>query len=230
MEQATQNSGETLSTKSAIIMILVAVLLFAAVGVGIGKIFFWGNYNKLSKVDYALAQNQERVKADPMNPNKLVLLGWTYFQKKDYEKAITYYKQALKYDDKLFSGYLNLGIAYATTGQLTKAEESYKKITVALITISCCCVFTTGPVFLVADQAPPSIGSSFILMGKPPVFGMCLRHLSSGYIQIPGTWFLFRRGIFGKINLLSFLFFHSKVAGITVFIISSVIGYGIIAV
>ncbi len=58
-------------------------------------------------------------------------LGWIYFQKKDYEKARIYYKNALDIEPENPYALQSMGYAYWNTGDTKKAEEYLKKALIA---------------------------------------------------------------------------------------------------
>lgn len=70
-------------------------------------------------------------KAYELNPNdKEVLnaIGYIYLLKlEDFQKAIDFFKKAIKVDPDFPEAYNNLGIAYEKTGRLNDAIDSYKK-------------------------------------------------------------------------------------------------------
>jgi len=53
--------------------------------------------------------------------------GYTYYQSKDYQKAIESYKEAIRIKPDYVEAYCNLGIAYKASGDNKNAIESYKE-------------------------------------------------------------------------------------------------------
>jgi|SRR5579884_47261 len=53
--------------------------------------------------------------------------GFEHFKKKEYDKAITAYKEAIRFDPQFAVAYNNLGLAHAAQGEHEKAIEDYKK-------------------------------------------------------------------------------------------------------
>lgn len=97
-----------------------------ALGITVGKAFFWNNYNKTPLADRLISANLEKVKANPKDPKALTDLGWSYFKKDEYNQALAYYKQALDQDKDYFPAHLNLGLAYTQVKKYDLAVESLK--------------------------------------------------------------------------------------------------------
>lgn len=108
-------------------IIVGVVALVFILGIAVGKLFFWNNYSSLSRAEKQLAIAQERLKKSPENPAVITNLGWAYFQKGDYNRALLYYKQAVDKDSKYFPAHLNLGMAYMQKEKWDVAIESFKK-------------------------------------------------------------------------------------------------------
>jgi tetratricopeptide (TPR) repeat protein len=53
-------------------------------------------------------------------------LGLAYYQKGDYRRAISYYKEALEIDSSFVMAYENIGLAYEAAGEWEKACEAYQ--------------------------------------------------------------------------------------------------------
>jgi type IV pilus assembly protein PilF len=61
------------------------------------------------------------------NPNHAFLnLGLAYYQKGDYRRSISYYKEALRIEPSFLTAYENLGLAYEAVGEWEKAREAYQ--------------------------------------------------------------------------------------------------------
>ncbi len=53
-------------------------------------------------------------------------LGLAYYQKGDFRRAISYYKEALEIDSSFVMAYENLGLAYEAAGEWEKAWNAYQ--------------------------------------------------------------------------------------------------------
>ncbi len=111
--------------KAYAILVSYTLVLFV-IGIMIGKLFFWGNYNKQPLADRQISANQQKLKVNPKDPKALTDLGWAYFQKNDYNQALAYYKQALDQDKNYYPAHLNLGLAYMQVKKYDLAVESFK--------------------------------------------------------------------------------------------------------
>lgn len=80
-------------------------------------------------------------KAKELSPNHPLLVGYfsvlsnmcyneglKYYQQKNIAKAIAYYQQSLKYNDKNTDALYNLGGSYLSIGDLAKAREMWTKV------------------------------------------------------------------------------------------------------
>lgn len=122
-----QPGREFMNPYKAYGIIIGATMIFFVFGILIGKLFFWENFSDLSRAEKALQIAQERYKKTPENPGVVTNLGWAYFQKGEYNKALVYYKQAVDKDAKYFPAHLNLGLAYMQTEKWDVAIEAFKK-------------------------------------------------------------------------------------------------------
>ncbi len=84
------------------------------------------------KIDRALELIQKALSLEPKNPNINDSLGWVYFQKGEYQKAIEVLEKAIAYlsDDYMRGSsviFEHLGDAYEKVGNIEKARELWKK-------------------------------------------------------------------------------------------------------
>jgi len=118
---------DTMSLWNALAILVIVIGVLAAGGYALGKYKFWKTYDTTPRLDRMEALYNEKVAADPNNPINYVNLGYVYFQKKDFEKAIADYRKAISLDDKNYAAHFNLGAAYAQTGKDDRAISEYQK-------------------------------------------------------------------------------------------------------
>lgn len=123
----TKKANDVISWPKAVAILLVIVVALVGGGYALGKNKFWKTYDTTPKLDRQEALFNEKIAADPNNPDNYVSLGYVYFQKKDYEKAIANYKKALSLNDKHYSGHFNLGVAYQQTDKVDRAIQEFQK-------------------------------------------------------------------------------------------------------
>jgi tetratricopeptide (TPR) repeat protein len=82
----------------------------------------------VEKKDYkkALAEYEKAVKKDPSDPKANLLLGLSYANAGDYDKAIQYTQASLKREPS-YSGYNNLALIYANRADYAKASQMFEK-------------------------------------------------------------------------------------------------------
>ena len=80
------------------------------------------------------------------------MIGLSYADLQDYEKALTNYQSALKADPKDFRVMTNMGISYRLSRQYEKAEESYRN------------ALAVNPDY---PEAHSSLGTLYIIIEKP---------------------------------------------------------------
>jgi tetratricopeptide (TPR) repeat protein len=168
-EQPTVTQQSGISLGKGIAIVLVCATLFAAAGIGVGKLFFWNNYSKDTKLDHDLKQNQEKVQNDPQNPLNHISLGWSYFLKGENERAIGEYKKSLSLDPKSYAANYDMGLAYMSMKQYDRAIANFKDA----ITI----VPNTSPAHL-------NLGISYY---KTDRLEEALKELSIAYKYNPGS-------------------------------------------
>lgn len=80
---------------------------------------------KESRFDDAITELKKSSIANPNNADIENLIGYSYRQKKNYEKAFFHYNNALKFDSKHKGAMEYMGIAYLETGNLAAAEKLF---------------------------------------------------------------------------------------------------------
>jgi len=80
------------------------------------------------KLDEAIARYEEVFKANPDNVSAMNQLADSYFQKKDFQKALDVAAKGIEYRSNVLpSLYATIGNTLDVTGQPQKAVEAYKK-------------------------------------------------------------------------------------------------------
>jgi len=83
------------------------------------------NENKFQK---AYIEFQKALEFNPLDKEVLNAIGIVHLlQFEDFEKAVEYFKKALKVDRNFSEAHNNLGVAYERTGKIDEAIASYKK-------------------------------------------------------------------------------------------------------
>ncbi|OGW75920.1 MAG: hypothetical protein A2Z72_08770 [Omnitrophica bacterium RBG_13_46_9] len=67
------------------------------------------------------------LKYTPKNTRLYLNLGNTYFEKRQYDKAIEQYEKVISIDENYAVAYGNIGVAYVSKGNLSEAEKFLKK-------------------------------------------------------------------------------------------------------
>ncbi len=175
-----------MSPVTGLIVILLCTVLFAGAFLGIGKLFFWNNYSKDSKLDVELKQNLEKVQNDPNNASNHINLGWSYFLKGENERAVAEYKKALALDPKNYAANYDMGQAYMSLKQYDKAITSLKEA-----------------ISVVPNTFPPHLNLA-ISYYKTNHFDEALKELELSYKYNPGNpeTFYWRGMVYEKQNRL----------------------------
>jgi tetratricopeptide (TPR) repeat protein len=83
-------------------------------------------YHQLQQLDYARKYYEQAAKAKRDYPEALNNIGTVYYAKKNYGRAIRYYRRALKISDTA-SIYSNLGTAYFARKHYKEATDAYQE-------------------------------------------------------------------------------------------------------
>lgn len=118
---------KTFSLLQALAIVLLAVTVFAASGILIGKKFFWHESLDEARIDEQLAYYEAKVKAEPKVPENRVNLGYTYFLKEKYDEAIRQFQTAVELDPKYYQAYYNMGLVYEEQKRWDDALEMFTK-------------------------------------------------------------------------------------------------------
>lgn len=118
---------KTFSLLQALAIVLLAVTVFAASGILIGKQFFWHEELGQSRINEQLAFYEAKVKAEPKKPENRVNLGYTYFLKDKNDEAIKQFQMAVQLDPKYYQAYYNMGQVYEDEKNWDEALEMYAK-------------------------------------------------------------------------------------------------------
>ena len=108
---------------------------------------------KGERLNFALDLIREAVKKDPKNPKFLDTLGWVYYKRKEYKKAISFLKQALSISTQAII-YYHLGKAYIKLGRMDKARKAFRKL------------METGQIVPNIKEVNQLVGKNFPLFGR----------------------------------------------------------------
>jgi len=108
---------------------------------------------KGERLNFALDLIREAVKKDPKNPKFLDTLGWVYYKRKEYKKAISFLKQALSISTQAII-YYHLGKAYIKLGKMDKARKAFRKL------------METGQIVPNIKEVNQLVGKNFPLFGR----------------------------------------------------------------
>ena len=86
-----------------------------------GRVLF-----ELGKFEDALDELLAALSLDPNDSDALVMVGNYYSQIRDYGTAIVQYRRAVKLDETSY-GYANLGAALGSLGEITEAEQCFRR-------------------------------------------------------------------------------------------------------
>jgi tetratricopeptide (TPR) repeat protein len=78
------------------------------------------------KIEQAIQQYQEAVKADPKHEHSLYRLGLLYTQKRDFTNALNTWKQYVEATGRTANAYSNLAYCFDLAGRTPEAEAAYK--------------------------------------------------------------------------------------------------------
>lgn len=146
-----------------------SALMFFVIGISIGKMFFWNNYDTTPVFEKQLSIAQQKVSSNPKNPQNHVDLGWAYFQKKDYNKALASYKKALELDKDYYPAYLNIGLTNMQLEKWDVAVESLKKAS------------------QINPKSSPAHANLGIALNKKGQFDEAIKHLEASEKLSPGS-------------------------------------------
>lgn len=112
----------------AIIIVLVSFLLVSAIGTGVGYLFFWNQYDPVTKEDIVIKDAMNMVEKFPEDYRSYLGVGSAYLRKGDPHSALDWFMKAetLKKDD--LSIRFNMGLAYYSLKDYDKALETMKPL------------------------------------------------------------------------------------------------------
>lgn len=112
-------------TRAIVVFLAVAVLIVIA-GFTVGELYFWGKHAEENPVDLDIKYMTELVAKSPDDKN-LVELGWLYYRKGDYQRAVEVLSRAVKLNRLNPAAHFNLGLTYQEIKLLDKAEAEFIK-------------------------------------------------------------------------------------------------------
>lgn len=138
LEQTHEDSAQTQKSEASkpkkplkfwqglIAIILVGILVFWG-GEMIGKAFFWNQFDQTPIAERQYQNALEKVRQNPNSAPNHVELGWSLFQKGQYNDALAEYKKAIDLDDKNYRAYYDLGLAYREVKKYDLAISTFQK-------------------------------------------------------------------------------------------------------
>ena len=115
-------ASDRISWKMTIFLLLSTILISLIIGYFISLKFIWKNDNEI-KLAERLDKYEALVASDPNDPNYRVELGFTFYLKENYNKAIKQFKTAISLDKEYYPAHLNLAITYFEIGEVENALE-----------------------------------------------------------------------------------------------------------
>lgn len=114
--------------KPLLIALLLALAIPAFALAGEADSFIVKGNGLVQKKEYkkALAEYEKAVKADPKSAKANLLLGMSYANTGDMEKAVRYTEASVKIEPS-FAAYNNLGLIWANRADFAKASAMYEK-------------------------------------------------------------------------------------------------------
>lgn len=109
-----------------IVIMLVGIIVFWG-GEMLGKAFFWNQFDQTPLMERQYKNALEKVRQNPNSAANHVELGWSLFQKGQYNDALAEYKKAIDLDDKNYRAYYDLGLAYRQVEKYDLAISSLQK-------------------------------------------------------------------------------------------------------
>jgi len=109
------------------IFVAVAIGVFA-VGILIGEVFFWDQFQTVDPLDKDIAYYSGLLAKQENNVDAMVELGWRYYRKGNFQQAVKTLERAVAIDDGNAAAHFNLALSYKEIGLLGKAEARFNKV------------------------------------------------------------------------------------------------------
>ena len=109
-----------------IVIILVAIVFFWS-GEMVGKALYWNQFDQTPLMERQYKNALEKVRQNPNSAPNHVELGWSLFQKGQYNDALAEYKKAIDLDDKNYRAIYYSGLAYRQVEKYDLAISSLQK-------------------------------------------------------------------------------------------------------
>ena len=126
----------------SILLIFFMIVVVLGSGLYVGYRYFWNPFDHAPRLDSELRRWTEVVQAEPDNTEGHYQLGWTYYQRGEYDKAIAEYRKTLEIEPKHVGARYNLGVALMTKkdypaakAELQSVVDSYPKHELAQFTL-----------------------------------------------------------------------------------------------
>lgn len=110
-EPAKKNKNNRVKWWQALLVLMATLGICLSAGYFISEKYFWGKTDT-AQLEEKLSFIKQQVDMKPNDSDLRVQLGYVYFLKKDYDKAIDQYKTAISLDKNYYPSYLNMAIVY----------------------------------------------------------------------------------------------------------------------
>lgn len=112
----------------AIILSLATIILTSGIWYGVWY-FYSDHMLDQKRIDAQLEYYKKQVEIDPNKVENHINLGYTYFLKKDDDRAVNEFNKVLEINKNFWGAYYNLGLVYDDQNRLDDSLEMFKKAT-----------------------------------------------------------------------------------------------------
>lgn len=123
METDTNYSNEAqITLRKALIILLGVVAVVVAIGLTVGYVFFWNQFDHRTAADLRLQAIEKYTAKNAKNPVAHASLGLEYLRRSKTKEAIAELEKAYKLDSKNIGIKFSLGLAYSEVKEYDKAR------------------------------------------------------------------------------------------------------------